>query len=135
MAVNGLSEKEFVAQTEDALRHISDIAYLGEQHLSRLHVVARRLAPGAVTNLDRGRALRQLLLDALNKLRPADVEPKVPTNDWYAYLIVREAYAVGVPNKEIMARLYLSEGTFNRTRRRAVRAIARVIAELDAAPS
>lgn len=135
LAVGGVREKEFIAEVEDALRHASDIPYLGEHHLSRLHVVARRLAPGAATNLDRGRALRQLLLDALNKLRPADVEPKVPTNDWYAYLIMRDAYAVGVPNKEIMARLYLSEGTFNRTRRRAVRAVARVIAELDAAPA
>ncbi len=132
ISVAGFDEAGFVAAIEDAFRHLSDTAYLGEHALARLRVVTGRLGPGVATGLDRGRALKDALMDALNRLKPAAQEPKQPSNEWYPYLILREAYAVGVPNKEIMARFYISEGTFNRTRRRAIRAIARVIADLEA---
>jgi hypothetical protein len=35
-----------------------------------------------------------------------------------------EAYVEGRPNKQVMQRYYLSEGTFHRARRRAIDAIA-----------
>jgi DNA-binding CsgD family transcriptional regulator len=38
-------------------------------------------------------------------------------------------YVEGVQNREIMARLYISEGTFNRTRRNAIRGLARLLVE------
>ncbi len=134
IALPGYSEKEFVGHVEDALRHLRDITYLGEHPLSHLQVVARRLNATATTNLDRGKALKEALLEALNKLRPAETpEPKQPGSEWYPYLILREAYVVDVPNREIMARLYISEGTFNRTRRRAIRAVARALAEMEQA--
>jgi hypothetical protein len=34
-------------------------------------------------------------------------------------------------NRDIMSRLYISEGTFNRTRRRAVRGVARALQEVE----
>jgi DNA-binding CsgD family transcriptional regulator len=43
--------------------------------------------------------------------------------------VLHDAYVEGVPNREIMARLYISEGTFNRTRRNAIRGLARLLAE------
>jgi hypothetical protein len=36
-------------------------------------------------------------------------------------------------NREIMSRLYISEGTFNRTRRAAIRSVARMLEEMEAA--
>ncbi|MBI5880455.1 MAG: hypothetical protein HZB53_22620 [Chloroflexi bacterium] len=132
LGVPGYSEAEFVAAVEDAFRHVSDIAYLGEHRLAGLNLLTGRLAPGAATGLDRGRALKDTLVEALNKLKPTAQEPKQPSNEWYPFLILREAYLVGVPNKEIMAHFYISEGTFNRTRRRAIRAVARVLADLEA---
>ena len=57
--------------------------------------------------------------------RPPEPLPRV----WYSYVVLHDAYVEGVPNREIMARLYISEGTFNRTRRNALRALARSLIE------
>ena len=43
---------------------------------------------------------------------------------WLHYLVLREAYVDGRPNKQIMQRYALSEGTFHRARRRAIDAVA-----------
>jgi DNA-directed RNA polymerase specialized sigma24 family protein len=48
---------------------------------------------------------------------------------------LHDAYIDEVSNREIMMRLYISEGTFNRTRRSAVRALARALGEMEAALS
>jgi hypothetical protein len=121
-----------VNAVEDGLRHLHDLTHLGEHRLASLQVIAQRLPPTAMTHLDRGKALKETLTEVLNKLRPTDtLEPKQPTREWYPFLILRDAYLVGVPNKEIMARYDLSEGTFNRTRRKATRAVAKVVAEIE----
>jgi hypothetical protein len=36
-----------------------------------------------------------------------------------------------VQNRDIMGKLYISEGTFNRTRRTAIRSLARTLAEME----
>jgi hypothetical protein len=132
LSVAGFTEKDFVSAVEDALRHLNDITQLSEHRLASLQLIVQRLPPTAMTNLDRGKALKETLVEAMNKLRPADkVEPKQPSSEWYPFLILRDAYMVGVPNKEIMARYYISEGTFNRTRRRTIRAVAKVVAEME----
>jgi hypothetical protein len=48
---------------------------------------------------------------------------------WYAYIILHDAYLEGARNRDVMARLYISEGTFNRTRRLALRGVARWMSE------
>jgi hypothetical protein len=45
-----------------------------------------------------------------------------------------DAYVEDAPNREIMARLYISEGTFNRVRRKALRAAARSLWEMKTHP-
>ena len=60
--------------------------------------------------------------------------PREPIpRQWYPYLILYNAYLENQPNSEIMMRLYISEGTFNRTRRAAIRSLARVLSEMEAA--
>jgi hypothetical protein len=49
--------------------------------------------------------------------------------EWHAYTILHEAYVEDVPNRDIMAKLYVSEGTFNRPRRKALHAVARAMLE------
>ncbi|MBL8103630.1 MAG: hypothetical protein JNM02_13940, partial [Anaerolineales bacterium] len=56
---------------------------------------------------------------------PPEPLPRV----WYNHAVLHDAYVEGVPNREIMARLYISEGTFNRTRRNAIRGLARLLME------
>jgi hypothetical protein len=58
----------------------------------------------------------------------------VPRREWYPYIILRDAYVNCLPNREIMDRLYISEGTFNRTRRSAIRSLTRQLIEEEAKP-
>jgi GAF domain-containing protein len=120
---------------EDALRHLYDYAYLGEQELADLTVTGTYVEGEVevVTNLDRGRALSQMLVDVIEKLRPPGPIPTLPAREWEQYTILHDAYVIGTLNREIMAKLYISESSFNRARRRAVRGVARAVAEMERA--
>lgn len=129
----GMGKEDFAELVEQALRYCHDVSYLGQHPLANLGVVRDSLAhaDGPITHLDRGRVLREVLLAAVDKLRPNHKPPSPPSREWYPYLVVHDAYVLGESNREIMARLYISEGTFNRTRRRAILAVARALAEME----
>jgi hypothetical protein len=117
---------------ENALRNLTDYAYLGEQPLAKLKLVASRLPPGAITHLDRGKMVYTILAEAIEKLKPeGKLPPDPPPAEWYPYLILHNAYLEDIPNRDIMVRLYISEGTFNRTRRAALRAVTRTLEEME----
>jgi hypothetical protein len=132
-------EEKLVPLVEDALRQLHDFAYLGEHELAQLRIVQTRVAAhqdsSPVTFLDRGKALGETLTEALDELRPSSPLPKglqVPPREWHLYIILHDSYVDGEANRDIMSKLYISEGTFNRTRRRALRAVAKSIAEMEA---
>jgi hypothetical protein len=128
------SERGLARRVEDALRNLSDYAYLGEHPLADWKLVQRRLPAGSRTTLDRGKALYAVLVEAIEKFRPAGKPPAEPLPKvWHAYYILHDAYVENVSNREIMARLNISEGSFNRTRRAALQALARLLQELEAA--
>jgi hypothetical protein len=131
--VGGISPR----QVELALRNLHDYAYLADTPLVSLRRVSECLAcndAGANTHIERGKAVSTVLTEAVEKLRPGREEPHWPVpRTWYPYLILRDAYLIGETNREIMARLYISEGTFNRTRRTAIRSVTRVLVEMEAA--
>jgi GAF domain-containing protein len=119
---------------ESALRNMYNYAYLGGSPLAELKLVCDRLSQGDVTSLDRGRIVHEILLEGVNKLRPgASTSRDPPPREWYPYLILRDAYLEELSNRDIMQHLYISEGTFNRTRRAAVRSVARALGEMEAA--
>jgi hypothetical protein len=140
-----LDEETLASLTEDALRHLNDYAYLGTHQFAELQVINRFLpAPAAptttelygagVTHLDRGKALHSLLSHAVQQLRPAGDEPSptvVPTREWHNFLILHDSYLKGELTRDIMARLYIGEGTYNRTRRRALRSVGKLIQEME----
>ena len=116
---------------EDALRTLYDYSYLGRGPLAALEQIKTRLSPRSTTHLDRGKEVHQILINALEKLRPPGDLPREPIpREWYPYMILHDAYVKGDQNRDIMSRLYISEGTFNRTRRAAVRSLARALAEM-----
>ena len=135
--LDGVSEKGLKKLVEVALRHLDDYTYLGQQQLAGLRVVEQRLQQRDVefvTHIDRGKALSDILIQAINKLRPSGDEPRgnqIPSREWYQYTVLHDAYVEGVMNRDIMSRLYISEGTFNRARRRAVRGVARALQEME----
>ena len=123
-----------VDAAETALRNLHDYAFLGDTPLGELKLVHTRLSPGQVTTLDRGKIVHEVLLEAINKLRPRTaITRDPPPREWYSYLILRDAYLEEKSNRDIMLQLYISEGTFNRTRRAAVRSVARTLVEMEAA--
>jgi hypothetical protein len=115
---------DFVRLVEDALRHIDDYNSLGGSSL------ADQLGVQGATHIDRGKALRARLTEAVDTLRPVGARPTgVLPREWHSYAILYDAYIDDVPNREIMARLYISEGTFNRLRRKALQAVGRTLWE------
>jgi hypothetical protein len=136
-ALDNKTSAEFVSSVEDALRRLYDYSYLGEHALAQLLVVQKRLEgvePEMVTHIDCGKALSQFLVQAIQKLRPEGPEPKPPTvphREWHQFLILYSAYVTGHQTREIMSRLYIGEGTFNRTRRRALQGLARAVQEME----
>jgi hypothetical protein len=55
----------------------------------------------------------------------------VPHREWHQFLILHSAYVAGEQTREIMSRLYIGEGTYNRTRRRALQGLANAVQEMD----
>jgi hypothetical protein len=105
---------------EDALRHFSDVLYLGQSSLADWLDIQ-----GAI-HIERGKKLQGILREAVSSLRPTGERPPEPLpRDWYNYIVLHDAYIQGVQNREVMARLYISEGTYHRIRRNAIRGLAR----------
>jgi hypothetical protein len=134
-----VGEKEFIPLVEECLRQLHDFSYLGRHRLAGLQLVNEQLddqQKGHVTHIDRGKALHELLLQLLAKLRPAGADPQrqaVPSREWHQFIILHDAYVQNKMTREIMSRLYISEPTFHRTRRRAIRSVARVLREMEQA--
>lgn len=127
-------EKIPVQMVEEALRNLYDYAYLGDIPLGDLKLVRSRLPAGAVTHLDLGKAVHSVLSEALEKLRPEAGRPGDPApREWHPFLILHGAYFEDKLNRDIMSQLYISEGTFNRTRRTAIRSVTRALGEMEAA--
>ncbi len=135
-------EERMSGEVEDALRHLHDFAYLGELPLAALDVVVRQGSPppangaesGApLTHVARGKALQTLLIQTINQLKPAEDLARghaPPGREWHPYLILYDSYVRGELTRDIMARLYIGEGTYNRTRRRAFRAVTKMLQDL-----
>ena len=121
-----------VETVEDALRNLFDYAHLADTSLADLELVRKEAAAGQKTHLERGKTVYAVIVEALEHLRPVgEVPPEPPPREWYPYIILYDAYLDNVSNRDIMSKLYISEGTFNRTRRAAIRTLARELAEME----
>jgi len=118
------TDEEFIKMVEDALRHLPDTVTLGQSAL------AEKISVRGKSQIERGKQLQELLTGSIEAFRPAEKRPSEPLpRVWYNHAVLHDAYVEGVPNREIMARLYISEGTFHRTRRNAIRGLARMLVE------
>lgn len=96
----------------------------------------RRSLAGSPTHIDRGKALNKVLVQAIHQLQPDGVPPNphsVPPREWHQFIILHDSYVRDEMNRDIMSRLYIGEGTFNRTRRRALQGVARALQEMEEA--
>lgn len=127
-------EAAFSEHVEDALKNIGDYSYLGEHPLADLEVVDTFIdqdPQDRVTHLDRGKILHQLLTTCIQKLKPPGSRSDPPTREWRAYVILQEGYVEGMRTRDVMNALYISEATFHRARRRAVKAVAKALQEME----
>jgi hypothetical protein len=132
--VEEFTQEITIKMVEDALRNLFDYAYLGDSQLVKLRLVTRELPGGATTYIDKGKAVNKIFTSAVEKLRPGEELPAEPLpREWHAYTILNGAYIEDRLNRDIMSQLYISEGTFNRTRRAAIRSVRRMLEEMEAA--
>ena len=117
-------DSELRVLVEGALRHLNDLPGLSQ------HPLVNDLPTVSALNgtpLERAAALRNELDQAIERLRPSGARPMPGSSavgGWLHYLVLKEAYVDGRPNKQVMQRYALSEGTFHRARRRAIDAVA-----------
>ncbi|MCX6082262.1 MAG: hypothetical protein NTW32_22260 [Chloroflexi bacterium] len=117
-------DPQFLKMVEDVLKKLADTITLGQSPLSQ------ELKIKGETHIDRGKILREKLVSAIDTLRPDGNRPAEPVpHEWENYVVLHDAYVEGVANRDIMAHLYISEGTFNRIRRKALRGVSRYLLE------
>lgn len=122
-------DPQFVKMVEAGLRNLTDFISLGQSPLPE------HLGAAGETHVEKGKAVQQQLIQAIEILRPAQDCPREPIpREWYSYMVLHDAYREGTPNQDIMSKLYISEGTFHRTRRAAIRSVARVLLEMRKSP-
>lgn len=131
---NGFSTQpteQFVHLTEEALRCLNNPAALARCDLS-IHIPAslvsvlkRRPEDRQPTPLELAPAVREILTQAMERLRPAGNENRRDSQASLLHQVVHDEHVLGRPNASIMIRLSISERTFYRYRREGVNAIAR----------
>jgi hypothetical protein len=116
------SDLKLEAIVEEGFRNFHDYSKLARSPLVQMFGIQTQ------SHIDAGKQIQQALLNILEQLRPEGEEPPEPVSrEWYCYTILRDAYIEDIPTRDIMSKLYISEGTYYRTRRKALRMISREI--------
>lgn len=116
------AETHLIKLVENGLRHFSDYLALGQSPLAEwCHVTGK-------SHAERGKKMQFILCQAIDSMKPEGERPPEPfPREWYNYVVLNDAYVKGLPNREVMARLYVSEGTFHRIRRHAIRGVKKYL--------
>jgi hypothetical protein len=118
-------DPELVKIIENGFRFLNDYSTLGNSQLVSL------LGIQAPDHIEAGKQVQLKLLEVLEKLRPTGEEPCEPfPREWHAYTILHDAYVEEKLARDIMGKLYISEGTYFRLRRHALRGVTRVLLEM-----
>ncbi len=118
---------ELVKCVEESLRCLYDYSELGSSPL------VERFGIQAPDHIERGKQVQRRLVEIIEELRPPGPPPKEPLpREWYAYTILHDAYVENALTRDIMSKLYISERTYFRMRRQAVRGVARAMLETGA---
>lgn len=112
-----LPTPDFVALVKDALDHLYTPVYLRTHQLGDL--LSRQAPPGP----QREHALRQLLTDTIDALKP---EPNAPSSESQRRLhqILHLRYIDGLHYREIMGMLPMSQPQYHRDQRHAIKVLA-----------
>ena len=117
-----VTQGEFARLLRDALLNLYDPIYLENHPLGALLSLER--GPGETT----GEALRRMLRDAIEVLRPPASQPQ-GRPEWLGYHILREHYIRSSSPQEVCQELSISQPTFYRRQRKALLTLARILWE------
>lgn len=131
MAAIDLDSPEFDGLVADALEHLWDFSYLGSHPLARLESVTRIAARSVKpSHLDQGRALNDLLVKAIDQLKPGKRQRDISRERMF-WIILSRTYIDGIPNKEITESLNIGDRTFYRYKANAIRVVARLLRDWE----
>jgi signal transduction histidine kinase len=120
------SHPDFIDMVRDALRDYWGGPKLVESELLKLGVVNHM----ALKDGNRVNALRNLLVNAIERLRP-EGQQNFTRTDWILYNILEMRFLQGRKVRDTARRLAMSDADFYRKQRTAIEEIARIIAELE----
>lgn len=128
----GMAHGDQLADFRRALRRLREDPPVGlaASPLLDLPIVAIRAGEPS-TPLRRAQALRGVLLDALERLKPGEAEAG-DERSWRPYRILSEEYVRGRDHEEVAADLTVSRRAYFREKERAIRALAAAVFELAA---
>lgn len=116
MSSSPTTADEFFSQKaiQKALKVWHDSKKLAKHPLTRLEVVTAERQMGAYseTPAGYGLALRQVLEQAIETLKPSDQEPDYLAKPWRGYLILTQRYIEGYSPRYIRQQLGIAERTF-----------------------
>jgi len=118
-----------------ALRDWISSKELGNNPLAALKIVQQRvLAAGNHDSpVKRAVALRGVLQEALEALRPDAGEPDYSQKRWRAYIILAEQYLHGRNPEWIQNQLFISKGTYFSEQKRALEALTDILGQWEEA--
>ena len=113
--------EEFRKLLKDALEHLYDTAYL------EVHPFLSQVSNITTTNrLTRAQALRGMLKDAVEKLRPPEGLPS-GSPEWRSYLVLRRRYIQGMTMGEVENELGLSRRQLQRETSKGLEALTSIL--------
>jgi hypothetical protein len=128
VTANGLPDQEqLVEQVRAALRHYWGGPGLTRSRLLELAVVHSALADN---DDDPGRALRAILLTAIENLRP-EGERKMTSPEWTLYNILHLRFVEKKKVREVAIRLAMSEADLFRKQRFAIETLTETLMKMD----
>jgi CheY-like chemotaxis protein len=113
-------KETFAKQVRDALAHLSDTAHLQEHALCQVFAADLR---GRVTS---AQALRRVLLDAIEDVRPVGQVP-YSAKEWRPYRVLFRRYVQRMSLLSILEELAISERQYQREHARALRAVTTLL--------
>ncbi|MBN1963864.1 MAG: hypothetical protein JW910_04420 [Anaerolineae bacterium] len=122
-----LGTDEFVNAVRDALRD-----YWGGPRLTRSPLLELSAVRAALADHDENpaRALRAVLVDVVNRLRPAG-ERSMTRAEWTLYNIIELRFIQGYKVRDVARRLAMSEADLYRKQRVAIEEVALALADLE----
>ncbi len=120
------TQADLAALVKDALGH-----YWGGPRLSRSPLLGLRVVRQAMVEHDGNpiNALRQILRDAINRVRPAG--ERGLTAEWMLYNILEMKFLEGRKVRDVALRLAMSEADLYRKQRVAIEMVAQAIADME----